>query len=759
MKALQLFLQLFREKTIDRMILSSLYALSIKSMLALILSSLLLSYLFYPLRPQSTLIWESFILLSSLLRLSLAYSFEHYPQYFSLKVWYQLFNFFALLTASLIASISFVFFPYISDVYQMFVIAVIISFTASAMHSLALDMRIAIKYMSLILMPLFIILILKPEIIYIISAILIVLYYFTQITIMRKVYTQNAYIKKQEEQISLLQDKELLFDNLFLEANIAIFFYDTNLQVSECNQEAHRLFNIKHDTPTYFNLTHLEHPQMIKMFQDTLSLGFQTYVGDFISVKNKSLWIEAKCFPYADKVGKNIGGIAMIENKTKERKALNTLAFFAQHDPLTSLLNRRGFKDAMQELISHTLHQTHYSILFYMDLNRFKGINDSLGHSIGDAVLIAVAQRITSVLPSPSKSSRLGGDEFIIIIPYVSDKKDNLFTYAKEYEHKMKNIFQEDFIFNDIHLRIKASMGIIFIQPKDTDIEEIVRHADITMYQAKLSNTSIAYYDKSLDTKQKNLFSLQHDLAYALQNEEFSLFFQPIVDIKEEHIHSAEALIRWKHPQKGLLSPIEFIPLAIEAGLLSEITWWIIEDVCKQITLWKKQKMWIISYISINVNAQQLSENYFAQKFLNILRRYDINASELMIEITERSLIDNFERTEKVINLLRAKNVKCAIDDFGIGYSSLSYLKKLSFNTLKIDREFVKNIVNNPDESILLSTIINIGKHFGYKVVIEGIETQAQKKLLLDLDDSLYFQGFLISKPLSSEAFSSQFLH
>jgi len=758
MNALNNFFTIFRERPIDKVTLSTLYALSVKNMLGLIASSLLLAYLFYTLRPQSTILWEIMIIISSLLRLYLSFAFEKNYDYYSLQTWHILFRSFALLTAFLIVSIIFIFFPYMNVLYQMFVIAVLISFTASAMHSLSLDIRLAISYISLIILPLLSILLLESTTLYTVSAILLGFYYLTQISIMRKIHRQIDYIKTQEEQISILQEKELLFDNLFVKANISIFFYDTNLCILECNQEAHKLFNMKDNAPSYFDLRTLKHPRMIQMFQDTLHLGFQTYIGDFETINKENIWIEVKCFPYADRKGNSLGGIAMIENKSKERRALNTLAFLAQHDSLTSLLNRRGFKDAMEELIAYERHQSHYSLLFYMDLNRFKGINDSLGHSIGDAVLIAVAQRLMSTLDRHCKVCRLGGDEFIVIVPYVTQQKKNLSIHAKYYEEKIINIFHEDFIFDDIHLRMKASIGIIFIQPKDTDIEEIVRHADITMYQAKISNTSIAYYDKSLDRKQKNLFSLQHDLAYALQRKEFLLFFQPIVSIDKETVYSAEALIRWQHPQKGLLSPIEFIPLAIEAGLLSEITWWVIEYVCQQIALWKKQDKWTLSYISINVNAQQLSENHFAKNFLDILKRYDIKASELMIEITERSLIDNFKRTQKVINLLKAQNVKCAIDDFGIGYSSLSYLKKLSFDTLKIDKEFVIDIAKNPSETILLSTIINIGKHFGYKIVIEGIETQAQKEVLLNLDKSLYFQGYLISKPIDSEAFSQRFL-
>jgi EAL domain-containing protein (putative c-di-GMP-specific phosphodiesterase class I) len=278
------------------------------------------------------------------------------------------------------------------------------------------------------------------------------------------------------------------------------------------------------------------------------------------------------------------------------------------------------------------------------------------------------------------------------------------------------------------------------------------------MYQAKNSNGHVAYYNEALDIKQKELFSLQHDLAYAVDKNEFDLFFQPIVTLKGDTLCTAEALIRWNHPTKGLLSPLEFIPLAIEAGILSQITWWVIDRVCQYIFDWKKDNIWNLEYVSINVNPQQLVEQNFAIEFLNKLEDMGLETKDIMIEITERSLIDNFDQTQEVINTLRSKGVRCAIDDFGIGYSSLSYLKRLSFNTLKIDREFIKDIVSNPSELQLVSTILDIGRQFNYNIVMEGIETQEQKDLLLDLDDNLKYQGYLFSRPLHPEIFSEKFL-
>jgi diguanylate cyclase (GGDEF)-like protein len=382
-----------------------------------------------------------------------------------------------------------------------------------------------------------------------------------------------------------------------------------------------------------------------------------------------------------------------------------------------------------------------------------------LGHAIGDEVLLAVSKRLIKFLEDECMISRLGGDEFIIMVPHVSEDREITDNKAQVLSQEILNVFLNPFIIKEMHLHIKSSIGIVLIEPCYTNTEEIIRHADLSMYQAKIAHNHISYYDSSLDKQQKELFLLQHDLAYAIKKNQFDLFYQPIVTIKENALCSAEALIRWKHVTRGLMSPEEFIPLAIKAGLLPQITWWVVDSVCKQISQWKKDDQWKLEYVSINVSAQQLVENNFPKVFFEKLDEYGLKTNDIMIEITEQSLIDNFEQAQYVINILRSKGVRCAIDDFGIGYSSLSYLKKLSFHTLKIDKEFVRDIESRPKEQHLMSTILNIGRQFNYNIVIEGIENEEQKSFLLELDDKLRYQGYHFSKPLHAEDFKQQFLN
>lgn len=763
MNYLSILSRLYHSETVNKLMVSNLYALSQKSIPALVAFSLLLTYFLYPPLSAKIIIWETIVILISLVRLFIAYGFKKDPKKYSLKTWHSVFTFLAFLTAFLFAALSFIAIPYVDEVHQVFIIAVLIGLTSGAISSLIPDIRIAIGYITIILLPLITLMLSIDTVMHLLLALLVILYFATLIIIILNSYKQNSDLVKKKEEVAREKDKlykkQKTLQNFFEQAPIGIFSYDYELNITDCNQSFLTLFGLKKEEIIGRNLNDLPDKRPIEAIRNALTNGIQTYVGPYRSLKGLDFWVEGKCSPLYDQKHVVVGGIGLIENKTKEYSALNELKFLAQHDPLTDLLNRRGFGDYMKDLVSDDKHKNYYSLLFYLDLNQFKGINDSLGHTVGDEILIRVAERLVYALGDDCKISRLGGDEFIIVVPYVSEEEGIAKSKAKQYAEQIKGIFIDPFIINDLYLHVSSSIGIIIIEPNYTNIEEIIRSADLTMYQAKNSSGHISYYNEDLDREQKKLFGLQHDLAYATEKQQLHLFFQPIVKMKDDTLLSAELLIRWQHPTRGLLTPQEFIPLAVKAGLLSKITWWIVDKACQHISQWKKDKLWSLQYISININAQQLTENHFAVEFLKKLEEYGLETKDIMIEITEQSLIDNFESTQDVINTLRGQGVRCAVDDFGIGYSSLSYLKRLSFNTLKIDREFIKDIEQKPQELLLVSTILDIGRQFNYNIVIEGIEDEKQKDLLLRLDEDLSYQGFYFSKPIHVEEFTKKFLN
>ena len=746
-----LFSKLQLLQNVNESVITTLYTLSSRSLFVLILLAALTTVALYPMLHVSIVLWFISLVLLTGYRVYTAYLFKKSPEMYSMRGWYKKFTINAIVTALIFSALGFIFIHQVEPFYQVYIIAVLLGLASGSIVSLSPDRRLNIFYAGILLVPLIItFLFLHDTPIHFILAISLLLYYIAQVTTIQK-------IDAQKNEFDLLQTEHMLLHSLFKNAPLGIFTYNKDMEVLECNDQLNRLFEHTKDKIIGMNLNDLPDKRIARQLEKAMTQGPQSYVGHYTSLNGKDFWIDAKAFSFSDSFGL-LGGVGMIEDKTKEHAALTELEYMVQHDVLTGLLNRRGFRNYIENLVNHEKHKECFSILFYLDLNQFKSINDSLGHEIGDHVLLAVSKRLVELLGKGCMVSRLGGDEFIIIIPHVSEDEKIANTEAREYSRKIQDLFIEPFIIQEMHLHIRSSIGIVLMEPGYSNTDEIIRHADLSMYQAKMANDHVSYYDSSLDQKQKELFLLQHDLAYAVKKDQLDLYFQPIVTIKKEKIHSAEALIRWKHPEKGLLSPKEFIPLAIKAGLLTQVTWWVLDRVCQHISQWKKEGQWKLKYVSINVNARQFVENNFAIEFLQKLEEYGLETKDIMIEITERSLIDNFDNTQDVINSLREKGIKCAIDDFGIGYSSLSYLKKLSFNTLKIDKAFIKDIVSNPKELQLVSTILNIGRQFNYNIVIEGIEDKEQKELLLTLDDKLRYQGYHFSKPLHAEEFTQQFL-
>jgi EAL domain-containing protein (putative c-di-GMP-specific phosphodiesterase class I) len=291
------------------------------------------------------------------------------------------------------------------------------------------------------------------------------------------------------------------------------------------------------------------------------------------------------------------------------------------------------------------------------------------------------------------------------------------------------------------------------------DEDEIIRYADISMYQAKRKQECrLSFYNPEIDIIRKRLFNLQHDLNYAISREELELHYQPIIRATDGKIVAAEALIRWKHPRDGLLLPDRFLPIAIETGFIDEIGWWTLQKVCSEIERWRDAGLFHIEDISINMDAIQLQSIDFEEKFISILDRYGISPELIRVELTETSLIDNFEHSRKMIEAIRERGIRWSIDDFGTGYSSLSYLRKLSFSTLKIDREFIKDIENSTTDLFLVKEIVNIGEYLGYKIVIEGIENLKQYEEIGLVDENIYYQGFYFSRPLPAESFEKLYL-
>ena len=743
---------------------SSLYALSEKSLFVVVIISIISSYFLYGLLGLKVIVWNLLLLVFILYRLYQASTFRKNFEKHTLEQWHTRFAFFAFITAVFFGVLAFlVFFNNAKIEDQLFVIIILVGLSSGSSTAFIPDNRIEMGYTLILMISLLIITLLQNTKFHYIIAIMIIILFIAKIIMLIHNYRQDEKIVDQEKQIKevkkALELKERMLYHFVEEAPLAIFSYNKNLEIVDGNETLLKLLKTTKEQIIGLDLTTLPDSRVLETMKKALYHGSQVYTGPYHSLQRVNIWAEIICFAFSDDQSNVIGGMGIINDKTKEHTAVTELEFNAKHDQLTTLLNRRGLEEYMQNFMQKKEHQSFYSLLFYLDLNKFKHINDSLGHKIGDELLIAIGNRLNTFISKECIISRFGGDEFIILSPFVS--RDLLETQVETHKiiERIQKVFEMPFAINNIYLTMQTSIGIVTINPNTYNVEEIIRHADIAMYQAKKSgNSYTSHYNTELDKERKKLFLLQHDLVLAIENDELQIYLQPLVSIDKEKVIAAESLIRWNHPTLGLLSPHEFIPISIEAGLISDITWWLIEEVCQLISNLKKEDIWKLHYISVNIDAKQLLVNHFVNELLSKLKKYELDMSDIMIEITEQSIIDNFEDTQEVMDQLRKEGIKCAIDDFGTGYSSLSYLKKLSFDTLKIDREFVKNIQDRPDDIILIKSILDIGKQFNYNIVVEGIEEEKQKELLLEIDKELIYQGFLFGKPIKTKLFREKYL-
>ena len=431
-----------------------------------------------------------------------------------------------------------------------------------------------------------------------------------------------------------------------------------------------------------------------------------------------------------------------------ERKVLQAqLLEMAHHDALTGLPNRALFIECTKKALdaSKTDSTARFAILF-LDCDRFKVVNDSLGHFVGDQLLLAIARRLATSLPPHAILARLGGDEFTILLTefdhldsVMEAVQQTLDAFAKPFQLKRHEIF------------ITVSIGIAIGNAEYGEPEHVIRDADMAMYRAKSGNKPYQLFDPNLHQLALQRLQLEIGLRKAIQHQEFVVHYQPLVAIDTGSIVGFEALVRWLHPQKGLISPNTFIPIAEETGLISQIGYWVMHQACQQLQQWQDEKLTALPLtMSVNVSAHQFAQGDLIERIDQILAETQLKPQQLKLEITESAIMENTQAATVILQALRERHIQLSIDDFGTGYSSLSYLHSFPVNTLKIDRSFVQQMGETPDSLGLVPLIINIAHKMGMAVVAEGIETQTQLNHLRDLNCD-YGQGFFFFKPLEAE--------
>jgi diguanylate cyclase (GGDEF)-like protein/PAS domain S-box-containing protein len=437
------------------------------------------------------------------------------------------------------------------------------------------------------------------------------------------------------------------------------------------------------------------------------------------------------------------------QNITERRRAEQRIRYLARIDALTKVPNRMQFQHLLQRAIARARRAGKPLCLFYVDIDHFKEINDTFGHLAGDATLETVAERLTLAVPENSVIGRLAGDEFAVIVNELGPdaaSKAGTNKLAKE----LLNRLADPFFVQGHEVFMTASMGIAYYPDDAPNVIDLIRNADAAMYSSKKAGGNVfSYYKPQMNEAAVERLMTKSKLKRSFERDELLVHYQPKYDLKTGEIFGAEALVRWELPDRGLILPSDFIPIAEDSNLIIEIGEWVLDKVCEDFRLWQRS-ISSPGRVSVNLSLKQLRQPNFTKRISSIMRGHEVSPTSLELEITETTLMENPDRTIKLLDQLYSLGLHLAIDDFGTGYSSLSALQQFPISTLKIDKSFVRDVATNPDDATLVSTIIQMGQNLNLDVVAEGVENEDQLNFLQSLHCT-QVQGLLFGSPMSSD--------
>jgi diguanylate cyclase (GGDEF)-like protein/PAS domain S-box-containing protein len=571
-------------------------------------------------------------------------------------------------------------------------------------------------------------------------------------------FTYRTYLKNieaAEQHLAELQESEERFRSAFDYAAIGMALVSPEGRWLQVNRALSSIVGYTEEELLETDFQSISHQDdlgaVLSHIKELLEERISSYQteGRYFHKDGHEVWILLSVSRIRDTRKKMTRLIFQIQDITDRKRAEDQLLHDALHDTLTGLPNRALFVDRLRQSLARTKRMgAHRFAVLFLDLDRFKVINDSLGHMVGDQLLIGIARRLETCLRPGDTVARLGGDEFTILLEDI-DGLSEAIGVAERVEKELSSPFNlgGHEVFTSVSIGI-ASSEIGYERPED-----ILRDADTAMYRAKsLGKARHEVFDRTMHAHAMNLLKLETDMRRAIERKEFVLYYQPIISLEEFSITGFEALIRWEHPEYGLISPAEFIPVAEETGLILPIGRWVLREACRQMKEWQNRlDLALPLSMSVNLSAKQFMQPDLIKQVKDTLRETDLDAGSLKLEITESVVMENIETATEMLRQLRELGVESSIDDFGTGYSSLSYLHRFPSTTLKIDRSFVSRMNDHSENAEIVRTIIMLARNLGMNVIAEGIETRAQLEQLKSMDCA-QGQGYFFSKAISGES-------
>ena len=565
----------------------------------------------------------------------------------------------------------------------------------------------------------------------------------------------RPYIEAARQQVLKLQGSEARFRSAFDHAAIGMALVEPNGRWIQVNHSLCKIVGYSEQELLATNFQAITHADDLSSAQKHVYLLLEGKIPTcqmekrYLHKSGHTVWVLWSVSLAREVASKTVRLIFQVQDITDRQRAKEQLLHDAFHDGLTGLPNRALFMDHLKLAIERAKrHSDRPFAVFFLDLDRFKIINDSLGHMVGDQLLVGIARRLEGCLRPSDTVARLGGDEFTILIEEIPDA-----SAATEVADRIRQELSQPFDLSGQEVFTTVSIGIAHSTLGYDQPEDMLRDADTAMYRAKALGTARhEIFDKAMHSNALSLLQMETDLRRAVEREEFFIHYQPIVALETGALKGFEALVRWQHPEQGLISPAKFIPIAEETGLIVQIGQWVLEEACRQMGQWQEQYPGARALqISVNLSSKQFVQPDLLGQIKKVLRETGLRPGSLKLEITESVVMENVDIATNMLKQIRALGIELSIDDFGTGYSSLSYLHRFPLNTLKIDRSFVTQMSKNNENTEIVRTIVVLAKNLGMDVIAEGVETKEQLAQLWALDCK-YGQGYFFSKPVGWKA-------